>query len=188
MVLSVFWQLRFLSILEGFRDRHLDVFGKLWHKNCVFWHACLQVTFFKDFGVRIWTSGAPESSILCGRYCKNQLFTYVGSMSILVSFLHGFQWLWDQFGWLLVAWCQAWNIMIFNCFLGGSRSWATMAIPGYLVHFLGPIASSKKFQHIMNHAGMKGYEKAGYKLRKYEKSKLQYAFITTKNQGCNMLS
>ena len=89
--------LGFLSILGGFRGRHLDVFGKLWHNNCVFWHACLQVTFFKDFGVRIWTSGAPESSIWCGRYCKNQLFTYVGIMSILVSFLHGFRWLWDHF-------------------------------------------------------------------------------------------
>ena len=73
--------------------RHLDVFVQLWHNNCLFWHACLQVTFFKDFGVRIWTSGAPESSIWCGRYCKNQLFTYVGIMSILVSFLHGFRWL-----------------------------------------------------------------------------------------------
>ena len=77
--------------------RNLDVFGKLWHNNCVFWHACLHVTFFKDFGVRIWRFGAPESSILWGRYCKNQLFTYVGIMSILVSFLHGFRWLWDQF-------------------------------------------------------------------------------------------
>ena len=90
-------RLGFLSILEGFRGRHLDVFGQLWHNNCVFWHACLQVTFFKDFGVRIWTSWAPESSILCGRYCKNQLFTYVVIMTILVSFLHGFQWFRDQF-------------------------------------------------------------------------------------------
>ena len=71
--------------------------GQFWHNNCLFWHACLQVTFFKDFGVRIWTSGAPESSIWCGRYCKNQLFTYVGIMLILVSFLHGFRWFWDQF-------------------------------------------------------------------------------------------
>ena len=31
--------------------RHLDVFGELWNNNCVFWHACLQVTFFKDLGV-----------------------------------------------------------------------------------------------------------------------------------------
>ena len=90
-------RLGFLSILEGFRSRHLNVFGQLWHNNCVFWHACLQVTFFKDFGVSIWMSGAPEPSIWCGRYCKKQLFTYVGIMSILVSFLHGFRWLWDQF-------------------------------------------------------------------------------------------
>ena len=51
MVLSVFWQLRFLSIFDGFRGRHLDVFGQLWNNNCVLWHACLQVTFFKDFGM-----------------------------------------------------------------------------------------------------------------------------------------
>ena len=90
-------RLGFQSILEGFRGRHLDVFGQFWHNNCRFWHACLQVTFFKDFGVRIWTSGAPESRIWCGRYCKNQVFTYVGIMLILVSFLHGFRWFWDQF-------------------------------------------------------------------------------------------
>ena len=29
-------------------------------------------------------SGAPESSIWCGKYCKKQLFTYVGTISILV--------------------------------------------------------------------------------------------------------
>ena len=42
------WESRlgFLSIWEGFRGRHFDVFGQLWHNNCVFWHACLQVTFF----------------------------------------------------------------------------------------------------------------------------------------------
>ena len=44
-------RLGFLSILEGFRGRHLDVFGQLWNNSCVFWHACLQVTFCKDFGV-----------------------------------------------------------------------------------------------------------------------------------------
>ena len=43
-------RLGFLSILEGFRGRHVDVFGQFWQNNCVFWHACLQVTFFKDFG------------------------------------------------------------------------------------------------------------------------------------------
>ena len=49
-------------------------FGRFWqtlHKNCVFLHACLQVTFFKDFGVRIWTSWVPESSILCEGIAKN---------------------------------------------------------------------------------------------------------------------
>ena len=30
----------------GFRGRHLDVFGQRWNNNCVFWHACLLVTFF----------------------------------------------------------------------------------------------------------------------------------------------
>ena len=84
------------------------------NNNCVFRHACLQVSLFKDFGIRIWMSGAPESSIWCGRYCKNQLFAYVGIMSILVLFLHGFRWLWDQFWWLLVAWRQAWNFMILS--------------------------------------------------------------------------
>ena len=69
-------------------------FGCFWPtlaQQLCFWHACLQVAFFKDFGVRIWMSGAPESSIWCGRYCKNKLFTYVG------MFLYGFRWFWDQF-------------------------------------------------------------------------------------------
>ena len=44
-------RLGFLAIWEGFRGRHLDVFGQLWNNNCVFWHACLQVTFFEDLGV-----------------------------------------------------------------------------------------------------------------------------------------
>ena len=42
-----------------------------------------------------------------------------------------------------------------------------------------PLSSSKQFpaaiqhaKYIMKHAGMKGYEKAGCKLRKYEKSRL----------------
>ena len=39
-------RLGFLSILEGFRGRLLEVFGQLWNNNCVFWHACLQVTVF----------------------------------------------------------------------------------------------------------------------------------------------
>ena len=43
-------RLGFLSILEGFRGRHLDVFGQLWNNNCVFWHAFLQVTFLKILG------------------------------------------------------------------------------------------------------------------------------------------
>ena len=67
----------------------------------------------------------------------------------------------------------------FRWFSGGSQTGGRPAIPGYLVHFLGPIASSKQFpgaiqqaKYIMKHAGMKGYEKAGCKLRKYEKSKL----------------
>ena len=84
-----------LLILDAFRGRNLDVFGQLWNKNCVFWHACLQVTFFNDFGVWIWVSGAPEPSIWCWRCCKNQLFTYVGILLIAVSFLRGFRWLWD---------------------------------------------------------------------------------------------
>ena len=83
-------RLGFLSILEGFRGRHLDVFGQLWHNNCVFWHACLQVTFFEVFGVWIWMSGAPESSIWCWKCCKNQLFTHVGILLILVSFWYSF--------------------------------------------------------------------------------------------------
>ena len=45
------FRLGFLSIWEGLRSRHLNDFGQFWHNNCVFWHACLQVTFFKDFGV-----------------------------------------------------------------------------------------------------------------------------------------
>ena len=96
-------RLGFLLILEGFRSRHLDVFGQLWHNNCVFWHACLQVTFFKDFGGRIWTSGAPESSIWCGRYCKKQFFIYVGILTILVIFymvFNGFGTNFDDFWWL----------------------------------------------------------------------------------------
>ena len=36
---------------DEFRDRHMGVLGNLWNNNCVFWHACLQVAFFKDFGV-----------------------------------------------------------------------------------------------------------------------------------------
>ena len=40
----------FWLIWEGFRGRHLDVFGHLWH-IIFFWHACLLLTFFKDFGV-----------------------------------------------------------------------------------------------------------------------------------------
>ena len=40
-----------LSIFGGFRDCHLRVAGQFWHKKCVFCYACLQVTFFSDFGV-----------------------------------------------------------------------------------------------------------------------------------------
>ena len=44
-------RLGFPLILKRFRGRHWDFFGYLWNNNCVFWHACLQVTFFKDSGV-----------------------------------------------------------------------------------------------------------------------------------------
>jgi len=54
-----------------------------------------------------------------------------------------------------------------------------MAVWWYLGCFLVPIPSAKQFpgaiqhaKYITKHAGMKGYEKAGCKLRKYEKSKL----------------
>ena len=65
-----------------------------------------------------------------------------------------------------------------------------MAGVWYLVWFLDPIPSAKQFpgaiqhaKYIMKHAGMKGYEKAGCKLRKYEKSKLQHALVTTDEAG-----
>ena len=61
-----------------------------------------------------------------------------------------------------------------------------MAGGRYLVYFLVPIPSAKHSpgaiqhaQYIMKQVGMKGYEKAGCKLRKYEKSRLQHALITT---------
>ena len=62
--------------------------------------------------------------------------------------------------------------------LGHPRSWqhARSVVFGLS---LVPIPSAKQFpgaiqhaKYIMKHAGMKGYEKAGCKLRKYEKSRL----------------
>ena len=66
----------------------------------MFWPTLEQQSCF--FGMRVCRSrfclsAAPEPSIWRGSYCKNQLFTYVGIMSILVSILYGFRWLWDQF-------------------------------------------------------------------------------------------
>ena len=67
----------------------------------------------------------------------------------------------------------------FRWFSGGARGWGHMAGGGDLVLPLGPIPSSKQFpgaiqqaKYIMKHAGMRGYEKAGCKLRKYVKSRL----------------
>ena len=43
-------RLGFLSILEGFRGRHLDVFGQLWHNNSVF----LACVFVSHIFLRFW--------------------------------------------------------------------------------------------------------------------------------------
>ena len=69
--------------------------------------------------------------------------------------------------------------MIFNGFPGGPGAEATWPDDGIWYAFWGPLSSSKQFpaaiqhaKYIMKQAGMKGYEKAGCKLRKYEKSRL----------------
>jgi hypothetical protein len=69
--------------------------------------------------------------------------------------------------------------MIFDGFPEGSQTGGRPAEGGIWYTFWSPLSSSKQFpaaiqhaKYIMKHAGMKGYEKAGCKLRKYEKSRL----------------
>ena len=69
--------------------------------------------------------------------------------------------------------------MIFDGFPGGAEAEDTWPVGGKWVCPWAPLSVSKQFQaaiqhakYIMKHAGMKGYEKAGCKLRKYEKSRL----------------
>ena len=61
-----------------------------WTKIGVFFSACFQVTFSNDFrglNLDFWVS---KPSIWCERGCKNQLFTEVGILMILVSFFDVF--------------------------------------------------------------------------------------------------
>jgi len=69
--------------------------------------------------------------------------------------------------------------MIFDGFPGGPRREGALPFGGIWYGPWAPLSSSKQFpaaiqhaKYIMKHAGMKGYEKAGCKLRKYEKSRL----------------
>ena len=69
--------------------------------------------------------------------------------------------------------------MIFDGFPGGPGADATWPEEGKCAIPWAPLSSSKQFpgaiqqaKYIMKHAGMKGYEKAGCKLPKYEKSRL----------------
>ena len=57
--------------------------------------------YLKILGSESGCVGLQNQAFGVGGVAKNQLFTYVGIMSILVSFLHGFRWLWDQLetGW-----------------------------------------------------------------------------------------
>ena len=87
-------RLGFLSILEGFRGRHLDVFGQLWHNNCVFWHACLQVTFFKDFGSESGCLGLQNQAFGVEGIAK----TSFSHMSGLCRFWCHFYMVFDGFG------------------------------------------------------------------------------------------
>ena len=69
--------------------------------------------------------------------------------------------------------------MIFDGFPGGPGAEEPWLEEGKCDGPWAPLSSSKQFpaaiqhaKYIMKHAGMKGYEKAGCKLRKYEKSRL----------------
>ena len=69
--------------------------------------------------------------------------------------------------------------MIFDGFPGGPGAEEPWPVQAISLGSWAPLSSSKQFpaaiqhaKYIMKHAGMKGYEKAGCKLRKYEKSKL----------------
>ena len=69
--------------------------------------------------------------------------------------------------------------MIFDGFPGGAEAEDTWLVEGIWAAFWAPLSCSKQLpaaiqhaKYIMKHAGMKGYEKAGCKLRKYEKSRL----------------
>ena len=80
--------------------------------------------------------------------------------------------------------------MIFDGFPGGPGAEQPWPDGGIWYGSWTPLSSSKQFpaaiqhaKYIMKHAGMKGYEKAGCKLRKYEKSRLQHALITTEEAG-----
>ena len=88
MVLSVFWQLRFLSILEGFRGRHLDVFGQLWHNNCVFGMRVCRSRFLKILGSEYGCLGL-----------QNQAFGVEGIAKTSFSHMSGcFYMVFDGFG------------------------------------------------------------------------------------------
>ena len=69
--------------------------------------------------------------------------------------------------------------MIFDGFRGGAEAEEPWPVDGIWAVFWAPLSSSKQFpaaiqhaKYIMKHEGMKGYEKAGCKLRKYGKSRL----------------
>ena len=104
-------------------------------------------------------------------------------MSILVIFLHGFRWLWDQFWWLLVAWGQAWNIMIFDGFPGGPGREGALPFQAIWYTFW-PYSNSQtvsrrsttcKIQHqTCRNKGIRKNQDANYE--------------NTKKQGCNMIS
>ena len=86
-------RLGFLSILEGFRGGIFFV-GQLWHNNCVFWHACLQVTFFKILGSESGCLGLQNQAFLSEGIAKNSF----SHMSGLCRFGCHFSMIFDGFG------------------------------------------------------------------------------------------
>ena len=85
-----------LSISDGFRDQILKVLCLFWNRICVFCHACLQVTFCNDFGVWIWMSGLPESSICCRGVAEDNFSHLLGFCCFRCHF-YFFQKLCEQF-------------------------------------------------------------------------------------------
>ena len=96
-------RLVFLSILGGFRGRHLGVLANFGTKIGFFGMRACRSGFLKILGSESGCLGLQNQAFGVGGVAKKQLFTYVGILLILVSFLHGFRWPWDQiddFWWL----------------------------------------------------------------------------------------